>query len=138
MGNNTAEEDYNRYLETGMLPIVGVCAHGPDAKTLSEITYKDMVAHGFGNINIPAGPVGEDGKNIKPKKDSKPKIDKKLKTNTKKNKKDDKNDDSIDETIVDKKLNERLNDLEANVKILASTLARLSADFQKFCRDNAF
>ena len=135
---NNTDDDYNRYLETGMVPIMGVCAHGPDAKTLSEITYKDMVAHGLNSMNIPAGPVGEDGKNIKPKKDSKPKIDKKLKTNTKKNKKDDKTVDSIDEDIVNKKLNERLNDLEANVKILASTLARLSADFQKFCRDNAF
>lgn len=135
---NNTDDDYNRYLETGMLPIMGVCAYGPDAKTLSEITYKDMVAHGLSNMNIPAGPVGEDGKNIKPKKDSKTKIDKKLKTDTKKNKKDDKNDALIDETIVNKKLNERLNDLEAKVKILASTLARLSADFQKFFRDNAF
>ena len=135
---NNTDDDYNRYLETGMVPIMGVCAHGPDAKTLSEVTYKDMVAHGFNGMNIPAGPVGEDGKNIKPKKDSKTKIDKKLKTNTKKNKKDDKNVDSIDEDMVNKKLNERLNDLEVNVKILASTLARLSAEFQKFCRDNAF
>lgn len=139
MGNNTAEEDYNRYLETGMLPIVGVCAHGPDAKTLSEITYKDMVAHGFGNINIPAGPVGEDGKNIKPKKNIEVKSDSKKESIKKKHEKTDKlSSVKTEKILANKEITSKLDDLEVKLNILSATVSRLASDIQKFFRDNAY
>ena len=54
------------YMNTGMCPIVGVCAHGPDAKQLKSFSEKTYAEHGWTPGKMLAGPLNEEGtENIK-------------------------------------------------------------------------
>ena len=54
------------YINTGMCPIVGVCAHGPNANQLKSFSENTYAEHGWTPGNMLAGPLNEEGtENIK-------------------------------------------------------------------------
>lgn len=54
------------YMNTGMCPIVGVCAHGPNANQLKSFSEKTYTEHGWAPGDMLAGPLNEDGtENVK-------------------------------------------------------------------------
>ena len=62
----SGEKAQANYFNTGMCPIVGVCAHGPNADQLQKFSQKTYTEHGWTPGELLAGPLNEEGtENIK-------------------------------------------------------------------------
>lgn len=84
----SADADMETYLETGMVPVIGVCAHGPTGKNLQKAAQKEAQDLGWNPGDMLAGPVSEDGlRNLKPTKEllpaEAPESENEIKDNTK-------------------------------------------------------
>lgn len=62
----SSEKAQANYFNTGMCPVVGVCAHGPNADQLQKFSQKTYTEHGWTPGDLLAGPLNEEGtENIK-------------------------------------------------------------------------
>ena len=62
----SGEKAQANYFNTGMCPVVGVCAHGPNADQLQKFSQKTYTEHGWTPGDLLAGPLNEEGtENIK-------------------------------------------------------------------------
>lgn len=55
------EKAQANYFNTGMCPVVGVCAHGPNADQLQKFSQKTYTEHGWTPGDLLAGPLNEEG-----------------------------------------------------------------------------
>lgn len=134
----SADVDMKTYLETGMVPVMGICAHGPTGKNLQKAAYKEAQDLGWNPGDMLAGPLSEDGlRNLKPIKESSPvespEINNEAKDNTKQS--------SEKRVVIKSKISNKDNkdSLEdkttADIRYLKETVEILKSEIQELKRN---